>query len=90
MAGCVPLGNKINGFEVFNEASNSITCTNEDALALPEVMFYGKTQKNKPIFAVMNYSTFKTAKTGMIVASVLAAALGITSIVLGVKLSKKN
>lgn len=88
MASCVPLGDKINGYDIHEKATTA--CTNEEAVALPNVAFYGKDSKGKPMFAVMNYGQFKTAKTGMIVASVLAAALGITAIVLGVKLAKKG
>ena len=88
MTTCVPLGDKINGYDLHEKATTA--CTNDDAVSLPGVTFYGKNSKGDPIFAVMNYGQFKTAKTGMIVASVIAAALGITAIVLGVKLAKKG
>ena len=89
MATCKPLGNKINDYMIHDESDNSMTCSNAEEIALPTVAFYGKNASNKPIFAVMNYDTFRNAKMGMIIASVAAAALGITAIVLGVKLSKK-
>lgn len=88
MTTCVPLGDKINGYDLHDKATTA--CTNEDAVLLPGVTFYGKSPKGSPIFAVMNYGQFKAAKTGMIVASVAAAALGITAIVLGVKLARKG
>lgn len=87
-ATCKPLGDAINEYVVYEKAT--ATCNNEDAVALPGVAFYGKTASDKPIFAVMNYDTFRNAKTGMIIASVLAAGLGITAIVLGVKLANKG
>ena len=84
-AACKPLGDAINEYVVYEKATP--TCNNEDAVALPKVTFYGRTAGDKPLFAVMNYDTFRNAKTGMIVASVLAAGLGIAAIVLGVKLA---
>jgi hypothetical protein len=88
MANCAPLGDKINGYDLYEKTASP--CTNEAAVKLPNVTFYGKSSKNTPLFAVMNYETFKCAKHGMLIASVAAAALGITAIVLGVKLAKKG
>lgn len=88
MASCKPLGDSINEYMIHEKAT--ATCPNEDEIMLPQVAFYGKNAKDKPIFAVMNYETFCHAKTGMIVASVLAAGLGIAAIVLGVKLAKSH
>ena len=85
---CTPLGDKINGYDLYEKTGTP--CLNWPDVALPGVTFYGKTPDDKPIFAVMNYSQFKTAKTGMIITTVIAAALGITAIVLGVKLARKG
>ena len=87
-AGCKPLGDSINEYVIYEKAT---AVCNEDDVALSKVAFYGKAAgKDKPIFAVMNYDTFRNAKAGMIIASVLAAGLGITAIVLGVKLAKAH
>lgn len=84
---CKPLGDSINGYVVFDKATT--VCMPEE-VALPGVVFYGKSSNHQPLFAVMNYDMFRTAKTGMIAASVLAAGLGIVAIVLGVKLAQKG
>jgi len=85
---CKPLGDTINDYMVYEKTTT--TCLNSNDVALDGVAFYGKTPSDKPIFAVMNYDTFRNAKMGMIIASVVAAGLGITAIVLGVKLAKAH
>ena len=85
---CKPLGDSINDYTIYEKAT--ATCGNANSVSLDSVSFYGKNANDKPIFAVMNYDTFRNAKMGMIIASVLAAGLGITAIVLGVKLAKAH
>lgn len=85
---CKPIGDTVGDYTLY-EKSTTI-CENTMPVCTPSVKFYGKTKDDKPVIAVMNYCTFRDAKTGMIIASVAAAALGITAIVLGVKLAKKG
>lgn len=76
------------GFAVYNKDSGS-ACPDADKFELNKIMFFGKTPKNDPMFTVMDYEMFKNAKTGMWVATGAAAVLGVTAIVLGMKLYKK-
>lgn len=65
-------------------------CDGANAFVMGRPRFYGKDNANgQPMFVALDYEHFKIARTGMIISTCTAAILGITAIVLAVKLSKK-
>ncbi len=65
-------------------------CDDANAVVLGRPIFYGKNNANgQPMFVALDYEHFKIARTGMIISTCSAAVLGITAIVLAVKLSKR-
>lgn len=86
---CKPLGDHIGEYGLYGETTT--TCSNEHEVAEQGVRFYGKGQQSgNPIWAVMPYTTFKNAKTGMIVASALGAVFLVSTAVLAVQLHKRR
>ena len=66
-------------------------CDNAAALLLGKPVFYGKNNANRqPLFVVLDYEHFKIARSGMVVASGAALVLGVTALVLAIKLAKKD
>jgi hypothetical protein len=65
-------------------------CANPDALALNKTYYFGKDLKNKPLYALIDYDTFRIVRYGMITSTCTAAALGIVSIYIYAKLSKQK
>lgn len=64
-------------------------CDDADAFVMGKPRFYGKNNANgQPMFVALDYENFKIARTGMIISTCTAAVLGITTIVLAIKLSK--
>lgn len=65
-------------------------CDGADAFMMGRPRFYGKNNANgQPMFVALDYVNFKIARTGIIISTCTAAVLGITTIVLAVKLAKK-
>lgn len=75
-------------YELYDDSKPG--CDNVEGL-MTKPLFYGKNNKNhQPLFVVMCYENFKIARSGMIIASGAAVVLGVTSIVLAIKLMKKD
>ncbi len=65
-------------------------CDSAEQFFMGKPKFYGKNNANgQPMFVALDYENFKIARTGMIISTCTAAVLGITAIVLAVKLAKK-
>jgi hypothetical protein len=90
MSNCSPLtaASLLGSYGLYDTSKPGCDRASEFAIGKP--MFFGKNNvTNDPMFAVIDFENFKIAKTGMIVASCIAAALGVTTIILAIKLNKK-
>lgn len=75
-------------FGSYQTYDKSARCAGAADVELQSPLFFGRDDKDKPIFATMSYKQFAAAKYGMIGASALAIGLGLTSLILAMKLSK--
>ena len=74
--------------QIFDKTNK--VCINTDTVALNKTFYFGKNIRGKPIYALMDYDSFKIARYSMIVSTCGTAALGITTILLCLKLCKQN